>query len=256
MGHVDEAEKGKAISGTVRYPWGTVAGAIVATMNKSVVSDADGKYRIRELAPGVYTLACRAPFPGYEAQPKTIEVSASELNAVDIFLDFEKAILEGTVCDQAKKPVNGAVVLGVLCGKDVKTTTTDSQGHFRFDEASPGHQFIRVNAKGFMGEVRDLQVRKDETTTADFELKFAPCKLHGTVIDSTGQPLRAEIVLRKGDVIIEKTASDETGHYEFSLLPGIYGLQARAPEYGPQGWRGEVMLDTKVDLKLSSAFGT
>src|SRR5208283_2054769 len=92
FGRDGEAEEGKSISGTVRYPWGTVAGATVTAADKSVVSGADGKYRISGLAPGSYTLVSQAPFPGYETQHQKVEVSTEELDAVDIFLDFEKTI--------------------------------------------------------------------------------------------------------------------------------------------------------------------
>ena len=251
LGRDVETEEGKSISGTVRYPWGAVAGATVTAADKSVVSDADGKYRIAGLAPGTYTLVSEAPFPGYEMQPQKVEVSTDELDAVDLFLDFEKTILEGTVYDQDKKPIDAAAVSGVLCGRDVETTTTDQQGHFRFDRASPGHQFVRVNAKGFMGEVRDLEARKDEKTTADFQLQAAPCRLHGTLTDTNGEPLPGEIILRRGDVIVEKTTPDGTGQYEFSLIPGTYGLQARAPGYPQEGWAGKSRRTQKLTSNLA-----
>ena len=246
-----KAELGKAVTGTIKYPWGTVSGATVTLADKSVVSDPAGKFEFAGLAPGVYNLVVRAPFPGYEAPPQTVEVSRSETRVMDVFLDFEKTVLEGHVCDQDKKPIAGAVVSGVLSGKDVVDTTTDPSGYFRFDEANPGYQFIRVNAKGFMGEVRDLETRKGDVTTADFQLTSAPCRLHGTVTGQDGKALRAEVVVRKSDIIIERTSSDaETGYFEANVLPGTYGILATAPGCRSEGWRGEVSTDTTVDFKL------
>jgi hypothetical protein len=153
--------------------------------------------------------------------------------------------------------IEGAVVSGVLAGNDTESAVTDSEGHFIFDKANPGHQFIRVNAKGFMGEVRDLETKKGATAIADFQMTSGQYRLHGTVTDPEGKALRAEVVIRNpSDIVIERISSDpETGYFEANLLPGTYGVLATAPGHRAVGWRGEVSKDTMLNLKFEPPAG-
>ena len=104
LGLYGGTEEGKSIPGKVRYPWGTVAGATITAADKPVVSDANGKYRISGLAPGTYTLVSQAPFPGYEMQSQTIEVSTNELNPVDFFLISKRPFLKELSTTKTRGP--------------------------------------------------------------------------------------------------------------------------------------------------------
>ena len=101
----------------------------------------------------------QAPFPGYEAPPQTVEVKAGEIQVVDFYLDFKKAVVEGHVYSQDGKPIAGATLSGVLSGKDMESVTTNAEGYFKFSKVTPGDRFIRVNAPGFVGETRDFKAR-------------------------------------------------------------------------------------------------
>jgi hypothetical protein len=240
--------------GAVRYPWGTVKDALVKAGEKSTVSDSAGGYEIAGLAPGKYLVTAEAPFPGYNAMPKSVEVAAGETKTVDIDFDFKKTVVEGQVYGKEEKPIVGAVISGVLTGRDPAKAVTDEKGHFTIDTASPGAQFIRVNALGHMGETRDFTAPEAATTTLEFHLAQATCKVHGMVTDKNGQPLRAEVFLSKGGIITQRTWTDaKTGYYEFPVLPSTYDILANAADYLSEGWRGEVSADTKVDLSLGIA---
>jgi len=242
------------ISGIVKYPWGIVKNATVTVTGKSTLSDSSGKYELSELEPGVYSVVAEAPFPGYDAPPQRVEIAAGETKAVDIDLDFKKTIVEGHVYDPEGKPIEGATISGLLCGKEMESTATDQKGYFKFDRASPGAQFIRVNAPRHMGETKDFTAPEAATTTLEFRLTPATCKVHGTVSDKNGRPLSAEIFLSKSGIITQKTWTDaKTGYYEFPLLPGTYDILANATDYLSEGWRGEISTDTKVDLSLEIA---
>jgi hypothetical protein len=245
-------EKG-TIRGEVRYPWGTVAHATVTVGDKSVVSDASGKYEIPEVDVGVHAVFAKAPFPGYETAPQSVTVAAGETKVVDFYLDFEKTIVHGFVYGAESKPIAGATLSGVMSGKDVVTAVTDEKGHFKFDKASPGYQFIRINAPGYMGQTQDFTAKKNEETKLEFRLTPAACKIHGIVTDTGGKPLRAEVHLSKSSVIVQRTWSNtETGYYEFPVLPDTYSLLANAAGHISNGWRGSVSADTKVDFKLAA----
>jgi hypothetical protein len=245
------AEKG-TIRGEIKYPWGTVADATIAAGDRSAVADATGKYDLPAVDAGLYSVSAKAPFPGYEAAPQNVTLAAGETKVVDFYLDFKKSVVEGHVYDADGKPIANATLSGVLCGKDMEAATTDDKGYFRFDRARPGLLFIRVNAQGYMGETRDFTARDDVTTTLEFRLTPATCKVHGTVTDANGKPLRAEVYLSKSDIIVQKTWSkSETGYYEFYVLPGTYDLLANAGGYQSNGCRRPISADTKVDISLT-----
>ena len=248
-----EAPIGKAtIQGEVKYVWGAVGRATIMAGDKSTVADSTGKYEMPGVDAGMCIVSAQAPFPGYGAAPQSITLAAGETKVVDFFLDFKKTVVEGYVYDADGKPIAGGTVSGVLCGKDMETTTIDDQGHFRFDRARPGNQFIRVNALGYMGETRVFTAKENETATLEFRLQPAAYKVHGTVTDKGGKPLRAEVHLSKANIIVQKTLSNsENGHYEFSVLPDTYDVLANASGYQSKGWRGQIAADTKVDLSLA-----
>jgi hypothetical protein len=242
------------ISGIVKYPWGIVKNATVSVTGKSATSDSSGRYELSGLEPGVYDVVAEAPFPGYDAPPHNTEITAGETRNVDIYLDFKKTIVDGYVYDQKGKPIEGATISGVLCGKGMEPTATNEKGYFKYDRASPGPQFIRVNAERHMGETRDFTAPEATTTTLEFRLAPATCKVHGMVTDKNGQPLRAEVCLSKYGIITQKTWTDpKTGYYELPLLPGTYDILANVTDYLSEGWRGDISTDTKVDLSLEIA---
>jgi uncharacterized membrane protein len=245
----DKREKG-VVRGTVKYPWGTVHEAKVTAGEVSVVSDKAGNYEI-SLDPGSYDVQAHSPFPGYESTAQKVQISAGEIEVADIYLDFEKATVEGHVYDIGGKPVVGAVLSGVLYGKEMQSVTTDDQGHFRFDKVTPGNRFMRVNARGYVAETKEFTAKKETTTVVEFRLQPAKCKLYGVVTDADGKALQAEILLMKSGIVFQRTSSDlPTGAYEFPVLPGIYEVNVMAGGYLPRGWQGSVSADTKVDFTM------
>ena len=249
----DKKERG-VIRGTIKYPWGTVRDATVTAGEKSVAADSTGNYEISSLEPGSYTVEAHAPFPGYETMAQKVEIAAGETKVVDIYLDFEKAVVEGHVCDINGKPVVGATLSGVLCGKDMQTVATDDQGYFKFDRVTPGDRFMRVNARGYMAETKDFTAEKEGATVVEFRLQPASCRVYGAVTDEGGKAVQAEILLMKSGIVIQKTNSDAaTGSYEFPVLLGIYEINVLAPGYEPRGWHGSISADTKVDFSTALA---
>jgi hypothetical protein len=250
---VPEAKEEKGIvRGTITYPWGTVRDATVNAGEISVASDSSGKYEFSSLEPGSYNIEAHAPFPGYEASAQKIEVAAGETKVLDIYLDLEKAVVEGHVYDANGKPVAGATLSGVLYGKDMQTATTDDQGYFKFDKVTPGDRFMRVNARGYVGETKDFTAKKEGPTVIEFRLQPASCRVYGVVRDESDKPLQAEILLMKTGIVIQKTNSDvATGSFEFPVVPGIYEINAVASGYQPRGWHGSVSGDVKVDFSMA-----
>ncbi len=242
------------IQGEVKYPWGVVALATVRAGDKKAVTDRTGKFEIRALDAGSYTISVEPPFPGYEAQSQIVAVAAGQTKQVYFFLDFAKTTVHGYVYGKDGKPIPGAILSDVMCGKDLKSTVTDGTGYFKFDGASPGNLFVRVNATGYMGETLDFASKKGEKTKLEFHLTPASCKISGIVSDEQGGPLGGEVILSSESmVILQKVPSNaESGYYEFSVVPGTYNILANAAGYSSEGWRGPVSTDSKVNLKLTA----
>jgi hypothetical protein len=241
-----------ALVGTVKYPWGTVAGATIMVADKSVTSDSAGNYQIAELAPGSYTATLKAPFPGYEVAPQNVTVTEGETSVLDFNLGYEKTLVHGHVYGLDGKPISGATLSGVMCGNDVTSTLTDDKGYFKFENARPGYQFLRINAPAHVPQTHDLDVRKGDDTKLEFHLTPANCHIRGSVLDASNHPLSAEITLSsESGIILQKTRSNaETGYYEFPVQQGVYGLLVTAPEHQPKGWRGQISSDQNLDFKL------
>jgi hypothetical protein len=238
------------IRGVVKYPWGTLSGAKIVAGDKSASSDNNGAYEVSGLTPGIYHVDVRPPFPGYEASSQRVELAADETKLLDIYIDFETTVVEGYVTDQDGKAIKGATLSGILSGEKMGTMTTDEQGYFKFQRVTPGDRFVRVNARGYMGETRDFKASQDNVTTLGFRLAPATCKICGTVTDDKDQRLQAEIRLLKSGVILQNTSSNEAGYYEFDLGPGLYQVLATAPGYDIEPWQGSISGDLKVDFRL------
>jgi hypothetical protein len=242
------------ISGTVKYPWGIVKNAKVTVGEKYGYTNSDGKFVITGVSPGKCTATAQPPFPGYEPQIQEMIMAAGETRAVDFYLDFEKAVVQGHVYDQDGKPIAGAILDGVKSGKDMESTVTDEAGYFKFERASPGNRFVRVNATGYMGEIRDFVATKGEKTELEFHLTRGTCKVHGTVTDKTGRPLRGELRLQltSGLILMKTLSAADNGYYEFFALPETYDIVVDVEGYHADVWRGLISEDTQVNFKLTS----
>ncbi len=254
---VDPKQDQTGIGGTVKYHWGAVVGATIVAAEKSAVSDNSGKYQLLGLTPGDYSVTVKVNFPGYETIPQNVRVAAGERSVVDFYLDFERTLVHGHVYDKDGIPIAGAALSVVRSGNDEETAVTDEKGYFKFENARPGYQFIRVNAQAYMGETRDFDAKKDEETKFEFHLVQADCKVSGIVLGDNDRPIGAEIALSSGTgIMLQKIQSNaETGSYEFSVVPGVYGLLLTAPEYQALGWRGQISGDQKLDFKLELGIG-
>jgi len=242
------------VRGIAKYHWGPMSGAKVTLGDRSATSDSAGRYEISALPPGVYTVAAEPAFPGYDAPTQKVEVAAGETKNVDIYFDFKKTIVEGHIYDLSGKPIKDAALSGVLSGYEMGTATTDEQGYFRLEGVTPGDRFIRVNAQGYMVETRDFAAKEGETTTLEFRLAPATFKIHGVITDrNEGKPIaKAEVRLckRESGTVLQNVTSDDTGYYEFAVVPGIYKIKTTAGGHEVEEWDGSVSADAKVDLRV------
>lgn len=139
---------------------------------RRVVSDEEGKFRFREVAPGKYTVVVQRI--GYQAVSVPLEVAATGstptivLTAIPRILDSvrisERAApnrFSATVLDESDHPVPDASVTveGVS-----NTIRTDSSGHFVVPKQVHGTLVIRLRKIGYgayLGSLRMLATRDD-----------------------------------------------------------------------------------------------
>ncbi|HEX6730739.1 MAG TPA: TonB-dependent receptor, partial [Pyrinomonadaceae bacterium] len=112
----------------------------------------------------------------------------------------------GTVTGTVTDP-NGAVISGAevtLTSADTKlnrTTTTNSEGVYRFEAVDPGNYSVKVTATGF-GEVVSTGIEVRANQTSDVPAQMAPSGTTATVdiAADAGQLLQAEAPVRGGNI--------------------------------------------------------
>lgn len=141
-----------------------IAGAEVLIGTRSTVTNAEGRFRVDSMAPGLYPLTVRSI--GYRPVRSRIAVVATEPTQAEYYLApvavrlpalmvaAERGGIWGTVGDSEYHPLEGAKVFvyGIRGGE----TESDSLGRFRFPNASGGTYIVRVQKPGYAE--RRLQV--------------------------------------------------------------------------------------------------
>lgn len=82
------------------------------------------------------------------------------------------ATLQGTVTDQAGGSVAGATVTIVDTASLRRQADTDEQGHYRFEQLSPGQYSIEISAPGFLPYTGFAELRPGRSATADAVLRI------------------------------------------------------------------------------------
>jgi hypothetical protein len=124
-----------------------------ATMQTDAVTDADGRFEVRNVPVGKATVTVLAPF-GFDARYLTQDIDITDpraCSAQDFTLTL-RATASGTVVDASGRPLAGVPVDAVaaeLAGFDpppyVYPVKTDERGGFEFDSLPPGTYVFGIN---------------------------------------------------------------------------------------------------------------
>lgn len=172
-------KRGVVVEGRVTAVRGrrTVAGALITLQQSGVrkvaTSDADGVYRVRDVAPG--EVHVRVEHPEYADEEATLKVDSTgradrAFALADVDLS-EPGEVEGEVFDQRGDRVAGArVSAGSLVGYSPAGKTqrgvvsTDSDGHFVLTGVHPGTATITaVSSVAGRGSVKGIEVSSGRT---------------------------------------------------------------------------------------------
>lgn len=110
------------------------ANVVVVGTERGVSTDADGRFALRDLAPGVYML--RASLVGFASEERTVEVTAGATAEVEFALSEGVALAEVTVKGEAFRPENAAATAHVIGAETIRTAALDNP--LRLVEEVPG----------------------------------------------------------------------------------------------------------------------
>lgn len=155
--------------------WGDdrgVAGAIVTfDRGPPVATDGEGRFLSHPLDPGPVQVSVTRD--GFEPGGASAEIAPGRTATITIALAprAREGVVRGQVLDPAERPVGGASV--TLRGPGTATVTSGLEGEFEV-KAPPGRYTLSVSKAGVLSRARRVEVRPDETVTAELLVRPRP----------------------------------------------------------------------------------
>src|SRR5437870_8414673 len=160
--------------------------------------------------------------------------------SASLFAQASRGSINGTVKDQQGANVSGAQVLLVHPQQAIlQTTTSDSSGHFSFDNVAAGAYEIRVTQSGFGTQRVSAQSVNGETTNLEIVLEVAPVSSQVTVTAETGQAqdkdrvpqainiISENAIQQRATAVLAQVADEEVGLSLQRTSPTIAGVFVR-----------------------------
>jgi iron complex outermembrane receptor protein len=155
------------------------------------------------------------------------------------------AALGGKVLDpDAKVVVNAAIIIRNEATNEIKTTATDSVGHFSVTGITPGLYTVEVAVPGFE-IVRRTAVRAADGVIEDLSIKLSVANISETVTVSTALPAAAAAAPSQGSLTARSAESLISNEYirnytspfsDYSqvlqMAPGTFSVSANGPGLG------------------------
>ncbi|HZN58972.1 MAG TPA: carboxypeptidase regulatory-like domain-containing protein, partial [Planctomycetota bacterium] len=209
-------------------------------------SGADGSFFVRSISSAKYIAARADGHATSDLRP--LEGEAGSTMEVRLVLNGAGGELEGTVRDEAGKPVPHAKV---MVGAEYPNYTllddgatgfspppylgfTDDEGYFHADSLALGKARVAVRAPGFVPLVDEIELERGTTARVELTLQRG-ATLTGHVTDAKGAPLTGAHVSVGDfrDFLAIKVFSGDQGSYQLSgLPPGEIEVTAARPNFG------------------------
>lgn len=201
-----------------------------------VASDADGRFVLADLAPGLYTLQA---WHGRWAASDAVEVRVrpgASIEGIRLVLRRGQP-LTGRVTDGNSRPLADAWVELA----DGSAYATDARGVFEAG-LRRGPQVIVARAPGKAAVRREVTVR-ELPVDVEIALPDADAIVRGHVVDDNDRALtNVQVTLRSIDELVPTDAvwTDERGQFAFEHLPaGAVELSFDAPDHAPTTMRAQ-----------------
>ncbi|MCA0987197.1 carboxypeptidase regulatory-like domain-containing protein [Guptibacillus algicola] len=226
-----------------------------------VQTDADGRYLIQNINPGIYTLLVNNP--DYQSEKQGFTIGAGESTTVNFDLVPQPSEISGTVINnQTNFPVVGAIVQ-IFFGDSVQPSeraVTNAAGEYTVTGLAPGAYTILITSPNFDTFTAGATVRANEATTIDGFLTPDPGVVTGTVTGPEGAVAGAAVkVVAPNGSVIGSGVTDANGNCSIGNLPvGIYVVSCSAPlhENAKQGVDIEPGEVVSVSFELGSEPGS
>ncbi|MFL5343508.1 MAG: collagen binding domain-containing protein [Hyalangium sp.] len=197
-----------------------------ALVRAETVTAEDGTFTLSGLEAGTYALWVESP-EGAGFRPEVLAGSASVELRLGVGLR-----LSGTVTDDVKAPVPGALVTAVFVEHSrFFEALTDATGHYQLGPLPLGSFVLVVTKEGLLGSPEPLVAYTPEVKR-NLQL-FRPRSLQGRVLLSNEPVAGAEV--RATDDFGQEVSATTDGQGRFSLAglaPERYALSARHSGYG------------------------
>ena len=207
-----------------------------------VEADAEGRFLVKDLPPGRYTLRVRAP--GYAAAFRAgVVVSLAELSETPVVTLDPGIAWYGRILDSEGRGIAGAHVLAAAIPServrriDRVDTYSDANGRYRLDTLVPGVRYWLEGYKEGYAPTGGVFGPLSESAERDIVLQVSG-RLEGTITDEvTGKPIaEAEVSVIAGSILSASpvvAVTDEEGRYVFEhIVPGpVILIGVSAPGY-------------------------
>lgn len=125
-------------------------------------------------------------------------------------------------------PISGATV--ALSGAGVRSTTTGSDGAYRFVDIAVGSYNVTTTAAGLTCVTRVLAVQLNQTTTANITCTLLPGSVTGNVRVSGSGQSGVTVTLTQGSTTVGTATTGAGGTYTIqSVPPGSYSAAITPP---------------------------
>jgi outer membrane receptor protein involved in Fe transport len=146
--------------------------------------------------------------------------------AVCAYAQTSRGIVSGTITDSNGAVIPGAEVILTNTGTSVtRTSTTNSEGFYRFDAVNLGDYTINVNAQGFGSITKTgITVNANQTSAVDAQLQPGNQEVTVEVSADAGAELQTESAVRGGNITPVQITQLPIGANPVALaltLPGV-----------------------------------
>ncbi|MCP3059318.1 carboxypeptidase-like regulatory domain-containing protein [Myxococcus sp. K38C18041901] len=224
----------------------------------TAVTDAQGRYRLGPVEPGVwdFTLRAKGCLDPADAEQRLV---SPDTGTQDFTLARAYA-LTGRVTDVAGHPVTGVPITLRWVGEgnppeQIEDDTTDAQGRFALDASQPGDYEVVVDTPDFIDAPVLVKVPARDV---DIVVRVG-ATVEGHVVDGRGQPVVGGVVVLRlfTDALdLNATRTDAQGRFtRRGLAPGRYRVvvERTTDSVDQRAWSDvEVAADavTRVELRL------
>ncbi len=258
---------------------------LIPIMPHHGTTNAEGRYVIERLRPGIYRL--KAVREGYQPESRVVTAPAGVVTEANFKLQPlppRKGAIAGRVTDALTSAPLAGVKLWVLPAGEMVIAgearsaapaiavvygqaETNNLGEYRIEGIPAGPVKVLANREGYRPADRRVQVIPDATVRVDFKLQPIVAPPTGAVVGrvtnaETSAPLARAIItlIPKNDLAFElsrvpgsprHTLTDANGEYAFRHVPaGGYVITAVRHEFKPQRETIQVIANASLEVNF------